>query len=96
MAYAKKTRVNVAVQPETAETIKRLARIMDSSLAKLAGSFLDDAQPQLEALADSLEKAKADPSTSMTTLHLAIIEAQRHALQAQADFLEDSQKKSDT
>mgnify|MGYP000254935036 CR=1 FL=1 len=90
-------RIPIGMDPETKAVLHRLADLMDTSVSKLAGSFLDDARPQLEKLADALERASADPHTSMTTLHLAIIEAQRHALQAQTDFLQDGlKKKSDT
>lgn len=86
-------RIPISMDPQTKAVLHRLADLMDTSVAKLAGSFLDDARPQLESLAEALEQAAAEPNTSMTSLHLAIIEAQRHALQAQTDFLQDSMKK---
>lgn len=83
-------RIPIVIQPETKATILRLAELMDTSFAKLAGGFLDDARPQLDSLAAALEKASADPNTSLTTIHLAIIEAQRKTLQVQTDFLQES------
>tara|TARA_E500000318_G_scaffold99376_1_gene101371 strand:- start:7 stop:297 length:291 start_codon:yes stop_codon:yes gene_type:complete len=86
MAYATKRRATVAIQTETQDTILKLAGLMNSSFAKLAGSFLDDAQPQLQALVDALKDSKSGIS-SAATLQLALVEAQRKALQAQEDFL---------
>ena len=86
MAYANKRRVSVAIEPETQDTILKLLGLMNTSFAKVAGSFLDDAQPQLQALVDALKDSKSGIS-SAATLQLALIEAQRKALQAQEEFL---------
>lgn len=82
-------RIPVTMTPETKDVLHRLADLMDTSFARLAGSFLDDARPQLENLADALESFDRDPNVSLTAFHLALIEAQRHALQAQTDFLQE-------
>ena len=82
-------RIPISLDPETKAVLHRLADLMDTSVAKLAGGMLDDARSQLEALAAALEGAEADPDTSLTSIHLALIEAQRHALKAQTDFLQD-------
>lgn len=88
MITPKKIRINVAVDPQTKDVIDELADLMDTSFAKLAGSLLDDALPQMTNLRDAVKYAKADPGASYTTMHLALIEAQRKALEAQSDFLE--------
>ena len=91
MAYANKRRVSVAIEPETQDTILKLSGLMNTSFAKVAGSFLDDAQPQLQALVDALKDSKSGIS-SAATLQLALIEAQRKALQAQEEFLRALEK----
>jgi len=82
-------RVTCVIDTETKQLLDDLSELMDTSFAKLSGSLLDDARPQLHNLRDAVKNAKADPDTSYTTMHLALIEAQRHALEAQADFLQD-------
>lgn len=91
-------RVTCVIDAETKELLDDLSDAMDTSFAKLAGSLLDDARPQLRNLRDAVRNAKSDPGTSYTTMHLALIEAQRHALEAQSDFLQEiaNKRKSDT
>ncbi len=98
LAQKKVVRTNFAIDSETKAVIDELAELMDTSFAKLAGSLLDDACPQMKNLRDAIKNAKSDPGASYTTMHLALIEAQRHALEAQSDFLEGIAKKqkSDT
>lgn len=81
-------RIPIGMEPETKAVLHRLAGLMDTSVSKLAGSILDDARPQLESLASALEDSSTGSSASLTAMHLTLIEAQRHALQAQADFLQ--------
>lgn len=85
-------RIAIGIRPETKDLLERLAAVMDSSVSKVAGGIIDDAYPQLLSLVEAMEKAKADPATSATTMHLALIQAQRYALEAQADFLENRHK----
>jgi len=85
-------RFTVSVDAATKAVIDDLSELMDTSVTKLAGSLLDDSRPHLEHLRDSIRSAKDNPGTSYTTMHLALIEAQRHALEAQADFLEQIAK----
>jgi hypothetical protein len=81
-------RVTAAIAPETKAVLDELCDLMDTSFSKLSGSLLDEARPQLEHLRDSIKNAKENPGASYTAMHLALIESQRYALEAQADFLE--------
>lgn len=90
MAYAKKKRTNVAIDPETERTIRRLANAMDTSFAKIAGQFLDQAAPQFALIAEAIENAKTDPINANAALHLAMVNSQQHALSAQTDFIQES------
>ncbi len=89
----KPARIQVSIHPETKAVIERLAEVMDTSFAKIAGSILDDNRAELAAVADAMEKAKADPENSFSTLSLAMVEAQRHILDAQSDFIRETTKK---
>lgn len=88
----KPARIQVSIHPDTKAVIQRLADVMDTSFAKLAGSLLDDNRAELESLADSLEEAKANPEHSFSTLSLAMVEAQRHILDAHSHFLKTTRK----
>lgn len=92
----KPARIQVSIDPETKAVIQRLADVMDTSFAKLAGSLLDDSRDQLVSLADAMEKAKAEPKNSFSTLSLAMVEAQRHILDAQSDFIRNTTKEPDS
>ena len=85
-------RFTVTADAETKAVIDELAELMETSTTKLAGSLLDDSRPHLEKLRDSISEAKANPGATYSTMHLALIEAQRAALDAQSDFLEQIAK----
>lgn len=91
-------RVTVTIDTETKKLLDDLSDAMDTSFGKLAGSLLDDARPQLQNFHEAVNNAKSDPGASYTTMHLALIEAQRQALEAQSDFLQDiaDKRKSNT
>lgn len=85
-------RVNVGIKPATRDALDRLSELTGQSLSSIAGGMIDDALPQLLHLVKALEQAKADPSLGSSAMHLALIEAQRAALDAQADFLDHLKK----
>ena len=85
-------RVNIAIRPATRDALGRLSELTDTSMSSIAGGMIDDALPQLLHLIQCIEQAKEDPDTGSSAMHLALIEAQRAALDAQADFLEQLKK----
>ncbi len=52
-----KPRVNVTLEPEVYELLKRLSRLNGESMSKIIGDFLDSVTPVLARVADVLETA---------------------------------------
>lgn len=80
-------RINIGVTPGTKEVLERMAVATETSISKVAGDIIEEAFPQLLVVAEALEKAKSDPHVSMASLQLAMIQAQRYALDVQSDML---------
>lgn len=89
-----RTRIPIVVHPKTKETIMRLAQAMDSSFAKTAGAFLDDAEPHLRKLADSME-CQDGPNVSFSRMYLALLDAQQSVLDQQVDMFQEITKKQE-
>ena len=85
-------RINIGISYATREALDRLSELTGQSMSSIAGGMIDDALPQLLHLVRALEQAKDDPSMGSSAIQLALIEAQRAALEAQADFLEHFKK----
>lgn len=56
-----KYRLSVPIEVETRKALDRLARSMNASRGKTAGSFLDQLVPQMYALADLVDRARENP-----------------------------------
>lgn len=82
-------RTTTSVSPETKRLIDELAKVMGSSFSSLSGHFLDEAAPQMQQLLNALNDTSGG---TPSLLHLAMIEAQRKALDAQTDFLEQTEE----
>ncbi|MFB9353043.1 hypothetical protein ACFFUA_37590 [Streptomyces heliomycini] len=85
-------RINIGISYATREALDRLSELTGQSMSSIAGGMIDDALPQLLHLVQCIEQAKEDPAAGSSAMHLALIEAQRAALDAQADFLEQLKK----
>lgn len=89
---ARSPRINIAVTPGTKEVLDRIAAATETSVSKVAGDIIEEAFPQLALVANAIEKAKSNPGASMVDLQLALIQAQRGALDVQSSLIQPSDK----
>jgi len=85
----KKVRFNVAVEPETKAILERLAAAMDSSMAAVAGSILDDNREELRVTAEAMERVLTNPTNKAKAMHLMMLELQKRSTEEQLSFLQD-------
>ena len=80
------------LEERTRKAIERLSEATGDSMGKTAGMYLNELAPQIEAIAEAIEKIKTDPHASAAGLHLLLAQAQRDALEAQVDMFETVSK----
>jgi len=85
----KKSRIQIAIEPETREVIERLAAAMDSSMAAVAGSILDDNREELRVTAEAMERVLKTPTQKAKAMHLMMLELQKRSTEEQLSFLQD-------
>lgn len=85
----KKVRFNVAVEPETKAILERLAVAMDSSMAAVAGSILDDNREELRVTAEAMERVLRNPTQKAKAMHLMMLDLQKRSTEEQLSFLTD-------
>lgn len=85
----KKSRIQIAIEPETREVIERLAVAMDSSMAAVAGSILDDNREELRVTAEAMERVLTNPTNKAKAMHLMMLELQKRSTEEQLSFLQD-------
>lgn len=85
----KKVRFSVAVEPETKAILERLAEAMDTSMAAVAGSILDDNREELRVTAEAMERVLRNPTQKAKAMHLMMLDLQKRSTEEQLSFLKD-------
>lgn len=85
----RKVRFSVAVEPETKAILERLAEAMDSSMAAVAGSILDDNREELRVTAEAMERVFRNPANKAKAMHLMMLDLQKRSTEEQLSFLKD-------
>lgn len=85
----KKVRFSVAVEPETKAILERLAEAMDTSMAGVAGSILDDNREELRVAVEAMERVLKNPSQKAKAMHLMMLDLQKRGTEEQLSFLKD-------
>jgi len=86
MAHSKR-RISVPMSEETIKSLTRLSEATGGSIGGSAGQFLEQLNPQFNALAEAIELATTDPVRSAEILQKTLLEGQLLAVEQQLDML---------